>query len=171
MPRISKELWPRPVCLVVVCDKSGRQNIMTVSFVMPISFNPKYVAFSIAPERYSFRFLQEVPEFTLNVASTKLLREAWICGRISGREADKFSMAKLTPEKSKKVKPVMIKEAAISYECVVEEFKQFGDHFLVVGRVVNEVVRSEDFEPLLHYSGNIFPTLAKRENWLEASFS
>jgi flavin reductase (DIM6/NTAB) family NADH-FMN oxidoreductase RutF len=36
--------------------------------------------------------------------------------------------------------------------------EEFGDHFLVVGEVLNEWVRKEKFQPLLHYSGDIFMT-------------
>lgn len=33
---------------------------------------------------------------------------------------------------------------------------EFGDHWLVVGRVVAEHVERADFEPLLHHSGRRF---------------
>jgi flavin reductase (DIM6/NTAB) family NADH-FMN oxidoreductase RutF len=36
--------------------------------------------------------------------------------------------------------------------------KEFGDHFIVVGKVVEEHIRKAEFEPLLHYSGSEYRT-------------
>lgn len=158
--RISQQIFPRVVALVATTDKDGRPNVMTASFVMPISFEPKYIAFSIAPNRHSFKNLQEVQEFTFNVCSEEMKKEAMLCGSYSGREVDKFKLAKLGTEKSSKVKPLLIKESPISFECKVEFIKKFGDHCLVVGRVVEEHIRKKEFKPLLHKTANIYPKLS-----------
>jgi flavin reductase (DIM6/NTAB) family NADH-FMN oxidoreductase RutF len=153
--RISEQIFPRVVALICTSNKEGRPNVMTASFLMPISFEPKYLAFSISPKRYSFQNLKEVPEFTLNVLSKEMKREAEICGSYSGKNVDKFKKANLILEKSKKVSPPVIK-CPISFECKVVKMEEFGDHFLVVGKVLNEWVREEKFTPLLHCSGEIF---------------
>ncbi len=157
--RISEQIFPRPVCLITTCDKEGRPNIMTASFLMPISFNPKYIAFSIAPSRYSFKNLKEIKEFGLNVCSKEMKEAAWICGTRSGKSCDKFKEANLTPENSKVIKPPLVKESPISFECKVEFMKEFGDHFIVVGKVVREVIRKKKFKPLVHKSMDIFPEI------------
>ncbi|MDI6883144.1 MAG: flavin reductase family protein, partial [Patescibacteria group bacterium] len=54
------------------------------------------------------------------------------------------------------VSPPVISNCPISFECKVVEMKEFGDHFLVVGQVLNEWSREKKFTPLLHYSGDIF---------------
>lgn len=157
--KISQQIFPRAVALIVTISKEGKPNVMTASFLMPISFEPKYLAFSIAPTRYSFENLKEVKEFTLNICSEDMLNEAKICGSYRGENIDKFKLANLETEKSFKVKPPLIKNSPISFECRVELMKEFGDHFLVVGRVVNEKVRKEEFKPLLHKTSDIFPSL------------
>lgn len=158
--RISEQIFPRVVALICTTNKKGKPNVMTASFLMPISFEPKIVAFSISPKRHSFENLKEVPQFTLNILSKEMKKIAQICGSISGRNEDKFKKAKLKTEKSQKVLPPMIK-CPISFECQVLEMKEFGDHFLVVGKVLKEKCREEKFEPLLHYSGEIFMTVKK----------
>lgn len=155
--RISQQIFPRPVALIVSIDKSGRPNVMTASCVMPLSFEPKYVAFSISPKRYTFSLLKETPEFTFNICDEALLEAAKICGTTFEKTEDKFRLAKLTKEPSGLVKPSTIKACPISFECKVELMQEFGDHFLVVGRVLAERIRKEDFKPLLHKSGEIFP--------------
>jgi len=37
--------------------------------------------------------------------------------------------------------------------------KEFGDHYLIIGKILNEVIRKKDFKPLLHKTGEIFPEI------------
>jgi flavin reductase (DIM6/NTAB) family NADH-FMN oxidoreductase RutF len=151
--RISQQIFPRPIILITTVNKEGKPNVMTASFVMPVSFEPKYLAFSISPQRYTFENLKETKEFVVNVASKEMKEKVRICGSHSGRTRDKFKLANLEVEKASLVKAPLLKEAPISFECKLEFMKEFGDHFVVVGKIVKEHVRKENFEPLLHYSG------------------
>jgi flavin reductase (DIM6/NTAB) family NADH-FMN oxidoreductase RutF len=123
---------------------------------MPVSFKPKILAVSISPKRYSFENLKETLEFTLNGLTKEMKEISKICGSFSGKKVDKFKMANLEIEKSKKVLSPIIKNCPISLECKVLEMKEFGDHFLAVGEVLEEWVRKEKFDPLLHKTGKIF---------------
>lgn len=151
--RISELLFPRLVVLITTINKQNKPNVMTVSFIMPVSFEPKILAFSISPHRYSYENLREVEEFGVNVLEENQKEVAMICGTKSGRVFDKFKLANLTKEKSKLIKPPLVKECPISLECKVEEMVKAGDHFIVVGKIVNEVIRKKDFNPLLHLTG------------------
>jgi len=155
---ISELLFPRLVVLITTVNKEGKPNVMTASFIMPVSFEPKYVAVSISPERYSFQNLQEVKEFSINVLKAEQRQIALICGSKSGKDVDKFKLANLTVEKAEKIKAPLIKECPISLECKVEEMIEVGDHFLVIGKVVNEKVREKDFKPLMHVTKDKFAT-------------
>ncbi len=158
--RISEQIFPRPVALICTVNKKGKPNVMTASFLMPISFEPKYLAISISPKRYTFENLKDVGEFTVNLLNKEMKREAEICGSFSGRLVDKFKKAKLIVEKSEKVLPPVIK-CPISFECKLVKMEEFGDHFLVVGKVLKEWIRKEKFEPLLHFSGETFMSSKK----------
>jgi flavin reductase (DIM6/NTAB) family NADH-FMN oxidoreductase RutF len=153
---ISEQIFPRVVALICTANKEGKPNVMTASFLMPISFEPKILAVSISQKRYSFKNLKEIPEFTLNLLTKEMKEIAEICGSFSGKKFDKFKMAKLEIEKSKKVLPPVIKNCPISLECKVLEMKEFGDHFLIVGEVLEEWIRKEKFDPLLHKTGEIY---------------
>ncbi|MBO3769162.1 MAG: flavin reductase family protein [Candidatus Brockarchaeota archaeon] len=156
MARISEIIFPRVTGLVITCDSQGKPNIATFSFLMPISFEPKYVAFSVSPKRKTFENLREVGEFVLAIPSREMLDKVWGCGTQSGRDVDKFSLLGLERERAKTVKPPLVKSFPVQLECKVEFMKEFGDHYLVVGRVLEEHITKLDFEPVLHYSKNIF---------------
>jgi len=99
----------------------------------------------------------------LNVLTEEMKEIAEICGSFSGKKVDKFKMAKLEIETSKKVLPPVIKDCPISLECKILEMKEFGDHFLVVGEVVEEWIRNKNFNPLLHKTGNIYMSTTEIE--------
>ena len=159
--RISQQIFPRPTALITTIGKNNKENVATFSFIMPVSFKPKYIAFSVSPERHTFKNLSETKEFVVNVLSKEMRKEAEICGSFSGRDRDKFILAKLTREKAEKVKPPLIRECPISLECKVVFMQEFGDHYLVVGRVEKEHIRKEEFDPLLHFSSDVFATMKR----------
>lgn len=156
--RISAQIFPRPVALVTTISDDGSPNVATFSFIMPVSFEPKFVALAVGENRLTLRNLETIREFGLNVLKREQIRLAQICGSHSGKDVDKFKLAGLSVERAKEIKPPLIKEAPISLECKVEYIQKFGDHYLVVGKVVREVVREEKFDPLLHYAGDSFFT-------------
>ena len=157
--RISEQLFPRPVVLITTVSVDGKPNVMTAIFVMPVSFEPKYVAFSISPKRHTFKNLEKTREFGLNVCSEEMKRIAGICGRYSGRDVNKFELAGIEVEDSRKIKPPLVKNSPVSFECEVVDMKEFGDHFLVVGKVVEEHLREKEFKPLLHKTLNVYPRI------------
>ncbi|MCS7139119.1 MAG: flavin reductase family protein [Candidatus Nezhaarchaeota archaeon] len=160
--RISEELYPRLTVLITTCSSDGRFNVATFSFIMPVSFEPKYLAFSVSPHRQTFKNLNEIKEFVVNIPTEDMLDKVWICGTKSGRDVNKFELAKLEIIDSRKVKPPRIKNCPIQLECKVEFMKEFGDHYIVVGRVVEEHIDRMDFKPLLHHSGRQFYRLGEK---------
>jgi len=156
--RISREIFPRPVVLITSVDKNNRPNVMTASFIMPVSFKPKYLAFSLSPKRYTFENLKDSGDFAVNILTKEMKKEAIICGSYSGRTSDKFKMTGLKTEEARIIKAPLIRNCPVSLECKLAFMKNFGDHFIVVGKVVKEHVREEEFEPLLHYTGSEFRT-------------
>lgn len=161
MERISKIIFPRLTVLITTCDEKGKPNVAAFSFIMPISFNPKYLAFSIAPERYTFRNLRKNDGFVVNIPSEDMLQKVWICGTKSGKDTDKFRLANLETVKSVKVDPPRI-ECPIQLECRVEFMEAFGDHYLVVGKVLEEHIGKTQFTPILHCSGDEFYKLKEK---------
>ncbi|NHV99653.1 MAG: flavin reductase family protein [Thaumarchaeota archaeon] len=162
MTRISEIIFPRVTGLVITCDRQGKPNIAAFSFLMPISFEPKYVAFAVSPRRKTFENLREVGEFVLAIPPMEMINRVWACGTKSGREVDKFTLLGLETRMAKAVKPPLVRNMPVQLECRVELFKEFGDHWLVVGKVLEEHVEKLDFQPVLHYSKNVFTTVSER---------
>jgi flavin reductase (DIM6/NTAB) family NADH-FMN oxidoreductase RutF len=105
--------------LCTVTDKASNSNIITLGWGQIGSFYHGHPVFIIAvtPQRYSWHFLEDVPEFVIAVPDDSLGKAAEICGTLSGRDSDKFKASGLTPVTSNYVKAPSILECPINIEC------------------------------------------------------
>jgi len=105
--------------LCCVTDKTGNSNIITLGWGQIGSGYHSHPVFiiAVAPQRYSWHMLEEVPEFVIALPDDSLGKAAEQCGTLSGRDIDKFKVFGLTPIKSKYVKAPSILECPINIEC------------------------------------------------------
>jgi len=128
-------LFPKSVVLVT-SKADGKENVFSVAWHMPTSHEPPLVLISVAFSRFSHELIKKGREFVINVPSKELVEAVELCGRVSGRNVDKFELAKLTKVPSKKVSPPSIKECIAHVECRVVDSFITGDHEVFVGEVV-----------------------------------
>jgi len=128
--------YPCPVVLVTCVDDEGRPNIITLAWVGVACSDPPTISFGIRSNRYSYRLIERSGEFVVNMPTLSILKETDYCGRVSGRDHDKFEETKLTPEPASKVKAPLIKECPVNLECVLQQIVELGSHSLFLGRVV-----------------------------------
>jgi flavin reductase (DIM6/NTAB) family NADH-FMN oxidoreductase RutF len=139
-----RQLPIRPVYLVSM-ECEGKKNIITIGMFGFFSGNPTLLGIGIAPARYSYDLIRKSREYIVNVVDEKLIEAVRICGQKSGRDCDKFSLAKLTPEKGVKVNAPYIKESPVNIECKVVQEIETGDHVWFIGEVQATHV-NEDYD-------------------------
>ena len=161
-------LYPRYVVLVSCAGEAGKANIITLACSMPTSIIPPMVAIGIAPKRYSHKLIQETKEFVVNVPTMDIIEETLLCGRMSGRERDKFKEARFTALPAKMVQPPIIKECIAHLECKLHQQITTGDHTLFIGHVLaayaNRGIFGKRFDlkkakPVYHMGGDDFVTV------------
>ena len=105
--------------LCTVVDTAGNVNVITLGWgqIGPFYHGHPVCTIAVTPQRYSWRFLEEVPEFVLAVPDDRLSEAASLCGTKSGRDMDKFKAAGLTPVPSAHVRAPSIAECPINIEC------------------------------------------------------
>lgn len=105
--------------LMTSVSQAGTPNIMTLGWgLYGWEYRSHPVAvIAVRPDRYTFRLLEEVREFTLCVPTNKITDAVSFCGTKSGRDYDKFTETGLTAIPSTHVKPPCIKECPIHVEC------------------------------------------------------
>lgn len=134
--RPSTLFYPCPVALVTCVDEEDNPNIITLAWVGITCSDPPTIGIGIRPQRYSYRLIEKTREFVVNIPTLDILKETNYCGRVSGRDHNKFAETKLTPEPSKEVKPPLIKECPVNLECTLQKIVKVGSHDLFLGRIV-----------------------------------
>ena len=138
-PKIVKKpfvaLRPVPVVLVS-CGHGEQANIITIAWTGILCSNPPQVGIGVRPDRHSHGLIQQTGEFVVNVPGERLLDEVEYCGFVSGRDADKFDTAGLTPVPGSAIQTPIIAESPINLECKLAHTLPLGSHDLFVGEVV-----------------------------------
>ncbi len=148
------------VTAVVVVKYQDVINGMAVAWNTGLSSDPPLFGLLIAPKRYTHELIQKAGEFSVNFLPAEKSETIAICGRISGREMDKFKEYNIELEPSKKISSPIIKDAYASYECKLNKIIPVGDHSLVIGEVINVHYIKEAFlENGLPNLKNITPNL------------
>jgi len=125
-------------------------NIITVDWHTPLSFNPAMYGIVIGKTRFSYRLISESGVFAVNFMPFSHKDAVLFCGRTSGIKTDKFAESGLTKTECAKIDCPRIKEASAYLECEVVNQIETGDHVMFIGRVLNA--------ELLHYEKRIFHT-------------
>jgi len=120
--------------LIIVQDKNGKANPITVEWYMRTSITPPMFAISIGTTRYSHECLQQNRLFNMIVPSNEMSEAIKYCGSKSGSETDKLLDLNLECFKGKLGLPI-IKIAKAAYECKVITQVLSGDHTIFVGEV------------------------------------
>jgi flavin reductase (DIM6/NTAB) family NADH-FMN oxidoreductase RutF len=132
----SAMLRPAPVVLLSCIDKAEQPNVITLAAVGIACTKPPIISIAITPHKFSHKMVSESKEFVVNLPGEDLLWATDLAGNISGRDYNKFSETKLTPEPAKYIKAPLIKECPINFECKVTEIVHCGIHDLFLGEVV-----------------------------------
>jgi len=106
--------------LLVSTSKQGKNNVMTIGWgLIGLFWGKPVFLISVRPSCYTHEIIEETGEFTINVPEENMNDIVEHCGEVSGREHDKFSECKLDLLKSKIVKPPVIEQCKLHYECRV----------------------------------------------------
>jgi flavin reductase (DIM6/NTAB) family NADH-FMN oxidoreductase RutF len=115
----------------------GKPNVMTCAWATPVSEEPSIVIVCVSKDSYTSELIKQSKEFVINIPTKKLLKALWVCGKISGRDADKFAKAGLKYNRGKKVKSPVI-EGCIGYiECKLWKTVDAGECYAFFGKVLS----------------------------------
>lgn len=134
-----------------------RDDIITMDWHMPTSFEPFLYAISVGKKRTSYKLIKESRCFVVNFIPYELKDKALFCGRHSGMSIDKFAKSGLTKFPAVHVECFVIKEAIGWLECHVVQEIDTGDHVVFVGEVAYQKLK-EDLPRLFHTEGDSFTT-------------
>ena len=114
-----------PKGVLVVTEAEDFVNAMTIGWgTLGVEWGKQIFAIYVRESRFTYDLLLRNPEFTVAVPygdkyASIAKKAIGICGSKSGRDADKISVAKLTPVDAEIVRPPALKELPLTLECKV----------------------------------------------------
>ena len=146
-------LEPGPVVLVTTAQK-GRANVMTLSWLTMMDFEPPLVGMVMSDRNYSFAALKATKQCVINIPTVELAAKVVGVGNSSGRRLDKFAAFGLTPRQARQVAPPLIDECYASLECRVTDARMAQRYNFFVLEVLKAWVDPARQRPrTLHHLG------------------
>lgn len=148
---------PRQTILLTTRYKE-KDNVITLDWHTPLSFEPMMYAVSIGKARFSLELIRKSKVFVINFISQNKEKEVLYCGRHSGRNLDKFKETGLEKEEAELVNSPRIKDALGFLECKIEKEIDAGDHILFIARVLKAELKGKGEKRLFHLFKDKFTT-------------
>ena len=143
--------------ILLTCKAGKKDNIITLDWHTPLSFDPMMYAVSIGKTRYSLELVKKSKVFVVNFMSKDFEKEILFCGRHSGRNFDKFKETGLEKEEAQTIDCPRIKQALGYLECRVEKEIEAGDHILFITKVQKAELKKKE-KRLFHLFEDKFTT-------------
>ena len=166
---------PRPIALVSTTSINGINNLAPFSYFNGVCSKPPTIMFAPArrgwdgEEKDTLINIRETKEFTVNIVSEKIGEQMVKCSTDFKEDIDEFISSGLSPSSSKKIKPPLVAESKISFECKLNQIIEIGDGnagsgFIVIGTIIlfhiddkiykNGHILLDQLEPLGRVAGN-----------------
>ncbi len=121
---------PTSVVVVTGCDASGKPFGITIGSFVSVSLDPPLVGFLPGTSSRSWSSIQESGHFCVNILSAE---QEELCWKFAKEGDDKFEGISWT--KSSTGNPVLPGVIGV-IDCSIESQEVVGDHYFVVGRVL-----------------------------------
>jgi len=139
--------YPTGVSVITSADASGRPaGGMVVGTFTSVSLDPPLVAFLPDKASTSWPLIAATGRFCVNVLSVE---QEDLCRQFSARGGDKFAGVAWHPSPS----GLPILDGVVAWvDCRIEQVVESGDHYIVVGRVL-DLAGAPDAQPLAFHRG------------------
>ncbi len=164
---VQKQAWlqhaiaPRPICFASTIDKDGSVNLSPFSFFNMFSSNPPVVIFSPSRRvrdnttKHTLQNVLEVAEVVINICDYDMVQQVSLASCEYPKGTDEFTKAGFTKEAASVVKPPMVKEAKVKFECKVKEVKSLGEEGGAGQLVIAEVLVMHVDDSILNAEGTM----------------
>ena len=135
--------------VTVVTSVSGTEPVgMTCQSFMSVSLDPPLVLFSPAKSSRAWPLIQRAGAFCVNFLSSG---QADLSNTMASRGVDKFATVPWSP--SPGTGSPLLEGILGHVDCTIHAVHEAGDHFVVMGKVVDLALTDEPGEPLLFFEG------------------
>lgn len=138
---VQNALWKllNPIA-IVTGSHDGKMSGFIASWVTQVSFIPPLIMVATNPKHYTYELIAQSNAFAVNILRTDQSDLVDWFGKRSGKRVAKFES---TPHEPGKTGSPLLKDCLACIECNVMWTKEAGDHVIVVGKIVDAIVKSD----------------------------
>jgi 3-hydroxy-9,10-secoandrosta-1,3,5(10)-triene-9,17-dione monooxygenase reductase component len=134
---------------VVTGTSSGEPVGLTCQSFSSVSLEPPLVVFIPAKSSRAWPLIQRSGKFCVNFLAAD---QAELSNAMASRGVDKFADVKWTP--SPETGSPILEGALAQVDCTIQAVHEAGDHYVVIGRVVDLLIHDHgEQDPLLFFRG------------------
>lgn len=152
---------PRPIALASTIDLNGKINLSPFSFFNMFSTVPPVLIFSPARRvrdnttKHTLENILEVPEVVIGNVNYDMVQQVSLASTEYDKDTNEFVKSGLTMKDADLVKPKLIAESPVNFECKVMEVKHLGNQGGAGNLILCEVVKIHIQEKFLNADGNL----------------
>lgn len=158
-------VFPHPVFVIGTYGPDGTPNLATASWAGICCSRPPSVAVSFRAATLTHGNIARRRAFTVNIPGRPQVREADLCGILSGHAGDKPAAVGLATERAARVDAPLVPTFPVVLECRLSHTLELGLHTQYVGEIVDLLCAEEVLDeqgrpdilrvdPLIYASGN-----------------
>lgn len=138
---------PRPIALASTVDENGNPNLSPFSFFNVFSSNPPILVFSPARRvrdnttKHTLENVLKVPEVVIGIVNYPIVHQVSLSSTEYGNGVNEFIKSGFTMKEAKDIRPMLIEECPVNFECQVQEVKPLGTEGGAGNLVICEVVK------------------------------
>jgi len=152
---------PRPIALASTINKNGEINLSPFSFFNMFSTVPPILIFSPSRRvrdnttKHTLENVLETSEVVIGTVNFPIVQQISLASTEYGDGVNEFIKSGLTMKDADSVKPKLIEECPVNFECKVLEVKSLGDQGGAGNLVICEVQKIHIREEYLNEEGNL----------------
>lgn len=152
---------PRPIALASTINKNGEVNLSPFSFFNMFSTRPPVIIFSPSRRvrdnttKHTLENLLEVPEVVIGNVNFDMVQQVSLASTEYDDGVNEFTKSGFTMKPATLVKPPLIAESPVNFECKVLEIKSLGEEGGAGNLVIAEIVKIHIQEQFLNDEGQL----------------
>ena len=158
---IQTAVAPRPIALASTINKNGEINLSPFSFFNMFSTIPPILIFSPSRRvrdnttKHTLQNVLEVPEVVIGIVNFPIVQQISLASTEYEQGVNEFKKSGLTMVDADFVKPKLISECPVNFECKVQEVKPLGTEGGAGNLVICEILKIHVREEYLNAEGNL----------------
>ena len=152
---------PRPIALASTVDENGQPNLSPFSFFNMFSTLPPILIFSPSRRvrgnttKHTLENVLKVPEVVIGIVNFSIVQQISLASTEYEEGVNEFVKSGLTMKDADFVKPKLIAECPVNFECKVLEIKSLGEQGGAGNLVICEIVKIHIREVFLNENGTL----------------